>query len=80
MLLMLMLPTTLYLFCHFGDRVTQDFEAIADEIYHLYWYMLPLDIRKRLPIGIAMAQKRVYVRGFADTRSTREVFMKVTIK
>lgn len=68
--------TTWYVFCHFGDRVTH-FEAISTEVYQLNWYMLPLDVQKHLPMVIALAQKRVYVRGFADTRSTQEVFMKV---
>lgn len=70
----------LYIFCHFGDQVTQRFEMIGDNVYQLAWYMLPLDVQKQLPMVIALAQKRVYVRGFADTRSTREVFLKVGIQ
>lgn len=67
----------LYLFCYFGDQVTQRFEDVGDSVYELSWYLLPLDMQKRLPMVIALTQRRVFVRGFADTRSTREVFRKV---
>lgn len=69
---------SLYLYCHFGDQVTQRFEDIGDAVYQIDWYALPLDMQKNLPMVIALTQKRVFVRGFADTRSTREVFKKVT--
>lgn len=70
----------LYLFCHFGDQVTQRFEDVSEAVYQLSWYSLPLELQKHLPTVIAMSQKRVFVRGFADTRSTREVFRKVIHK
>lgn len=76
-LFFLVFLSLLYLFCHFGDRVTHDFESIGDDVYQLAWDVLPLKIQKNLAVVIALAQRRVFVRGFADTRSTREVFKTV---
>lgn len=69
--------TALYLLCHIGDQVTQRFQDVGDAVYQLSWYTLPLDVQQHLPITISLTQKRIFVRGFADTRSTREVFRKV---
>lgn len=77
--LIFLIVTTLYLFCYFGGQVTQRFEDIGNVLYQLDWFLLPLDLQKILPIVIALTQKRVFVRGFANTRSTREVFIKVNI-
>lgn len=66
-----------YLFCHFGDRVTQRFEEIGDALYNISWYLLPPKVQKHLPVAIANAQKRVYVQGCADIRSNKELFRKV---
>lgn len=67
----------LYLFCHFGNIVTSRFEALGDKLYMLKWYTLPLDMQKDLARVIAISQKRVFVRGYADIRSTRQLFKKV---
>lgn len=64
---------TLYLFCYFGDLVTQRFDDVGEGVYQLPWYLLPLELQKHLPMVIAVAQKRVVF------RSTREVFRKVSI-
>lgn len=67
----------LYVFCDIGEHVTQRFEGLGDQVYQLDWHTLPLDMQRDLAIVIALAQKRIYVRGYADTRSTRKVFKKV---
>lgn len=59
--------------------MTQRFDEVADELYKLAWYKLPLDEQKNLPMMIALSQKSVYLRGFASAQCTHEVFMKVII-
>lgn len=66
-----------YLFCYFGGNITHQFEDIGNAIYQLDWYKLPLDMQKDLQIVIALAQKRIYMRGYGDTRTTHSVFKKV---
>ena len=75
--LMAMFP--FFLFCHFGGNITQQFEDIGDAVYQLEWYRLPLDMQKDIRMMIALAQKRIYMRGYSDTRTTHSVFKKVSI-
>ena len=67
----------LYLFCYFGNHVTQRFEDVADIVYQLDWYMLPLDLQSNLPIFIALAQKKVVLRGLGGTQCTFEIFKQI---
>lgn len=67
----------LYLFFHYGESVTSRFDALGDKMYQLNWYTLPLDMQKDLGVVIAISRRRVFVRGYADIRSTRESFRKV---
>lgn len=66
-----------YLFCHFGGNITEKFEDIGDFVYQLEWYRLPLDIQQDLETMIAISQKKIYMRGYGDTRTTHSVFKKV---
>lgn len=67
----------LCLFSIFADYITSRFQSLGDIIYQINWYVLPVDMQKNLQSVIAMSQKRVFVRGYADVRSTREAFRKV---
>lgn len=78
----ILIPTStnlccLYVFCHFGNKVTQNFLNITDDIYATSWYEFPLEMQKNFPMIIALSQKSIYLRGFGDSRCTLEVFMKV---
>ena len=66
-----------FLFCHYGGKITQQFEEIGDAAYQLEWYRLPLKMQNDLRIVVALTQKRIYMRGFGDTRTTHAVFKKV---
>ncbi|XP_055304930.1 uncharacterized protein LOC129569791 [Sitodiplosis mosellana] len=66
-----------FLFCHFGGEITQQFDDIGNAVYQLEWYRLPLDMQKDLQIVIALAQERIYMRGYGDTRTTHSVFKKI---
>lgn len=46
------------MFCYFGTEVTQRFEDVADAVYQLEWYHLPLDIHKNLPLILALTHKK----------------------
>lgn len=70
----------LYLFCHFGDAVTQRFDQLGDEMYQVSWYLLSLHLQNDWPMMIALGQKKVYVQGYGSAFCTRELFMKVRIK
>lgn len=67
-------------FCYFGDRMTQRFEAIAHLLYQLQWYHFSADAQRNLPSFIALARKRVFLEGLAGAKCTCEVFKKVGIR
>lgn len=67
----------LYAFCEIGETITNRFEALGDKVYQLNWYTLPLSMQKDLVRVIAISQKRVFVRGYLDIQSSRQVFKKV---
>lgn len=59
-----LLPTSgalfwFFLFCHFGNRITQRFDGIGDKLYMMAWYNLPLDQQKALPM--IRATKNIYL-------------------
>lgn len=66
-----------FLFCYFGGNVTKQFEDIGDAVYKLEWYRLPLDMQKELQTVIALAHKRIYMRGYGDMQTTQSVFLEV---
>lgn len=82
-ILLILIPGTmvviwLYLFCHFGDMITQKFEHIAYSVYDVKWYTLSLNLQKTLPLVIMQAQKNVFFQGYAGIKCTRELFKKVS--
>lgn len=68
-----------FLFCHFGGNITSRFEDIGDAIYQLEWYELPLDMQRDLKLIIVLSQKRIFMRGYGDIRTTHSVFNKVRL-
>lgn len=67
----------LYVFCHFGDQITQQFNDVQDAVFNMAWYKFPLEMQKNIPMIISLAQKEVYVEAFGNIHCTREIFMKV---
>lgn len=63
-----------------GTYVTQRFEDVAIDAYNIPFYLLPSYVQKDFPLFIAMAQKGIFLRGYAGTKCTCEVFMQVIIK
>lgn len=76
------LPVTfwLYLFCHFGNQLTECFCNVDHAFYQLTWYQFPLDMQKAILIPISLAHKEIYLRGFASIHCTRDTFKQVNIR
>lgn len=69
--------SSLYAFCHYGEHLTVRFNDVSLAIYRLSWYEFPLKIQKDLVLFIGAAQNGVFLRGYAGTTCTRDVFKKV---
>lgn len=68
----------LFLFCHFGDEVTNRYIEVNDLIYKSAWYLYPIEIQKDLRFVMRLAQRPVFMQGFANIKCTRFIFQKVT--
>ena len=69
----------MYLFCEFGERVSNGFDELNDAIYQSDWYTLPLHIKRMLPTVILAAQQPIGIRIFGSIRCSRETFKKVKV-
>lgn len=67
----------IYVICHFGDYLEQDFRRVGNEFYEISWYNLPVNLQKDWPFLIAMAQQETGLRGFGKICFNREMFMKI---
>lgn len=70
----------IFIFCEFGERASDGFDELDYVIGQLDWYTFPIEIQRKLPIVINIAQQPVVVRGFLNILCTREVFKKVSFQ
>lgn len=66
-----------FMFCELGQRITDKFEEINDEIGRWNWYKLPLSVQKILPILLSGTQQPVTLRGYGNVLCTRETLKNV---
>lgn len=66
-----------FLFCYFGERLTSHFQSLSDEIYDCNWHEFPIELKKCLISMLTIAQKPIYLRGFAQFRCSHEIFASV---
>lgn len=67
----------LFAFCYYGNKATEGFEDLSDDIYQLDWDVYPPNVPKKLQLMIAISQETIYVEGYFGTRCTRVIFQKV---
>lgn len=66
-----------YFLCNFGQKLTNEFENISDSVYKMHWHLMPIEVRKKLPTIMAVAQRPVYIKGFARIQGTHEFYESV---
>lgn len=67
----------LFIYCFFGDQLTNQFESLGPTVYQCNWYFWRLDFLRVLPFTILATQKLIHMRGFGNSSCTRETFKKV---
>lgn len=55
---------SLFVLCWLGNLVTDYFEQIGNVVYQGAWPLYPIELRKKLPVIILIAQKPIYISGF----------------
>lgn len=71
---------TVFITCEIGQRINDAFGELAYAIVQFDWYLLPMEIKRMLPVIIAIAHKPFSLKCFGCIICTREVFIKVSIK
>lgn len=59
-----------------GQRVTDAFEEICDEISAFQWYLFPLQLQKLLPTILIETQRPVEMECFGSITATRDTLKK----
>lgn len=63
--------------CEFGQRLSNAFEEIDNEIETFDWYLFPYELKQMLPIILLMTQKPVEFECFGSISISRKYFKKV---
>lgn len=63
--------------CELGQRITNAFDGVDEELTQLDWYRLPIKVKKMLPMIIINAQEIVALKCFGSTLCGRESFKNV---
>lgn len=72
--------TLVFIASELGQRMNDAFERIDTTIDKLDWYLLPIKIKRMLPMVMANTQQPVTLECFGSMACTREIFRKVGIK
>lgn len=64
--------------CELGQRLTDAFGQIADEVKHFDWYLFPYEIQRILSFILINAQQPVELECFGSVTGIRETFKKVS--
>lgn len=63
--------------CEIGNELSKQFHTIGSELEQCEWYLFSIDAKQMLAIVLLNAQQPVIIRGFANTKFTRDSFKKV---
>lgn len=72
-----MITGYVFVLCEPGARMTDQFEAIGDELEQCNWYTLPIKMQQLYIIFLADTQNSINITSFAGIECTRETSKKV---
>lgn len=67
-----------FLVCEIGQKIGEAFDKIDFTLNKIDYYLLPIEIKRMLPIIIAIAQQPVELECFGSIICTRDVFKNVS--
>lgn len=69
--------TWIFMFCYFGEVVKDQCESVGDRVYQCQWYLFPIEVRKKLPLMLAITQSPLHMQGLFNIQCTLNLFTKV---
>lgn len=67
----------IFVICELGQRLTNAYAQIADEIERFEWYLFAHEMQRRLPIILIASQQPVELQCFGGITGIRETLKKV---
>lgn len=68
----------LFLWCDFGQKLTDQFELFEDEVYKCKWYLFSIEMQQIFAFAMMNVQQSIVVKGFGNIELSRETFEKVS--
>lgn len=66
-----------WIFCHFGEQVSNSFTEIYEENCNFNWYQFPLNIQRTMLDVIGATQQPIVLRGFGNILCIQRTFKQV---
>lgn len=76
-LLVLSSYTFLFVFCNFGQNLTDQFQLFEAEMYKFKWYLFPIGMQQTFACVMINVQQLAMVKGFGNIELSRETAKKV---
>lgn len=70
----------IFVFCEFGENVSEQFGKLNKAIYKCRWYSFPMDMQKMIQIILVSTQQPVNLRGYGNVECSREAFNRVSLR
>lgn len=70
----------IFFFCELGERITNQFRKIDEEVWTIQWYTLPIEVQKIYAMIMIGTQLPVMLIGIGDIECTRKAFKNVSIE
>lgn len=67
-----------FIYCFFGEKFITEFEKINSSIYGMSWHLLPVEMQKKIPTMMAMAQRPVHLKGFFSIQCSHLYYQNVS--
>ena len=67
----------MFLYCEFGEMVTNQFNELNERFSKCNWYLLPIEMQRMFVIVMANTQRPAMIQGYANVVCTRESFKQV---
>lgn len=64
-------------FCEYGERLTEQFDDLGDQLCQCDWYKLPMKIQRIFSIVVVNAQQSTTIHSFENTPCSRDTFKQV---
>lgn len=71
--------TVVFIACELSQRMGDAFDEIGSTIDQFDWYLFPIELKRMLPMIMAIAQRPVSMECFGSIACTRDVFKNVGI-